>query len=147
VKGSPVKGSPVKGSLAVLEAEDELAAHQTGHNSGVIHSGLYYRPGSLKARNCSEGRDAMYRFCEEHQIAHERCGKIVVATSQRNFRPDELERRAMPAGSGMKRIKRRMRDYEPMPPALKGSMPVTGIVDYVEVTKKYAEIVRLGKRV
>src|SRR5260370_5012248 len=72
-------------SLTVLEAEGRLAAHQTGHNSGVIHSGLYYKPGSLKARNCVEGREAMYRFCQEHGVPHERCGKVVVAT-----RADEL---------------------------------------------------------
>src|SRR6516164_1690383 len=67
-------------SLLVLEAEDRLAAHQTGNNSGVIHSGLYYKPGSLKAKLCVEGREAMYRFCQEHGIKHERCGKVVVAT-------------------------------------------------------------------
>src|SRR5262245_51447285 len=67
-------------SLVVLEAENRLAAHQTGHNSGVIHSGLYYKPGSLKARNCVEGQKAMYRFCQEHGIAYEQCGKVVVAT-------------------------------------------------------------------
>src|SRR5512136_1436312 len=67
--------------VTILEAEPALAAHQTGHNSGVIHSGLYYKPGSLKATNCTEGREAMYRFCGEHGIAHERCGKLVVATS------------------------------------------------------------------
>src|SRR3977135_2014161 len=64
----------------VLEAEDRLAAHQTGHNSGVIHSGLYYKPGSAKARNCAEGREEMYRFCQEYGIPHDRCGKLVVAT-------------------------------------------------------------------
>src|ERR1700687_1555921 len=74
-------------SLVVLEAEDRLAAHQTGNNSGVIHSGLYYKPGSLKARHCVEGREALYRFCAENGVAHERCGKIVVAT-----RADELPR-------------------------------------------------------
>src|SRR3569623_1056906 len=66
-------------SVLVLEAEDGLARHQTGNNSGVIHSGLYYKPGSLKARLCTEGRDAMYRFCAEHNLPHDRSGKIVVA--------------------------------------------------------------------
>ena len=74
--------------LLLLEKEPQIAAHQTGHNSGVIHSGLYYKPDSLKARNCVEGREALYRFCGEHGVAHERCGKVVVAT-----RPDELRGR------------------------------------------------------
>src|SRR5215468_3434225 len=73
--------------LVILEAEDRVGSHQTGHNSGVIHSGLYYKPGSLKAKYCAEGREAMYRFCAENGIAHERCGKIVVATL-----PEELPR-------------------------------------------------------
>src|SRR5947209_15269537 len=68
-----------RASLVVVETEDRLAAHQTGNNSGVIHSGLYYKPGSQKARNCVQGREEMYRFCQEHGIAHERCGKVVVA--------------------------------------------------------------------
>ncbi|MEZ4683486.1 MAG: FAD-dependent oxidoreductase [Caldilineaceae bacterium] len=72
--------------LAVIEAEEKLAEHQTGNNSGVIHSGLYYKPGSLKARNCAAGREAMYDFCAEHNIAHDRCGKVVVATRKRRFR-------------------------------------------------------------
>src|SRR5688572_10906922 len=71
-------------NLVVLEAEDSLGRHQTGHNSGVIHSGLYYKPGSHKARNCTVGREAMYRFCQEHSIPHERCGKIVVALEERD---------------------------------------------------------------
>src|SRR5690242_10051361 len=66
--------------VLVLEAEDRLAVHQTGHNSGVIHAGLYYKPGSLKAQLCRRGLDAMYRFCQEEAIAHRRCGKLVVAT-------------------------------------------------------------------
>ena len=72
-------------SVVVLEAEDRLAAHQSGHNSGVIHAGLYYRPGSLKARLCVEGRTAMYRFCKEHGINYEQCGKVVVATQRLNL--------------------------------------------------------------
>src|SRR4026208_2571708 len=80
--------------LILLEAENRYAAHQTGHNSGVIHSGLYYKPGSKKARYCVEGRDAMYRFCAEHSIPHDRCGKIVVATQESEFpRLEELQRR------------------------------------------------------
>ena len=70
-------------SLAVLEAEDTLAAHQSGHNSGVIHSGLYYKPGSLKARTCREGREALYQFCLQERVAYRRCGKLVVATRDR----------------------------------------------------------------
>src|SRR5258708_1493859 len=72
-------------SLVVVEAEDRLAAHQTGNNSGVIHSGLYYKPGSQKARNCAVGREAMYRFCQEHGIAHDRCGKVVVAVEEKEL--------------------------------------------------------------
>ena len=72
------------GKVLVFETEKDVAEHQTGNNSGVIHSGLYYKPGSAKAKNCAEGRDAMYDFCKEYGIAHDRCGKIVVATH-----PDE----------------------------------------------------------
>src|SRR5512138_46437 len=81
-------------SLIVLEAEDHVAAHQTGHNSGVIHSGIYYKPGSLKARNCISGRLAMYQFCEEHGIAHDNCGKLIVATTPEEIPAlDRLEQR------------------------------------------------------
>ena len=68
--------------VLLLEKETRLAAHQTGHNSGVIHAGLYYRPGSLKAETCASGREALYRFCAEHDIPHERCGKVVVAVDE-----------------------------------------------------------------
>src|SRR6056297_2546040 len=78
--------------VVILEKEAHLAAHQTGNNSGVIHSGLYYRPGSLKARNCTEGREALYAFCAAEGIAHERCGKIVVAVDEEQLPAlDELE--------------------------------------------------------
>src|SRR5437868_11316767 len=94
-------------SLVVLEAEDRLGAHQTGHNSGVIHSGLYYKPGSLKARLCAAGRDEMYRFCAERGVAHERCGKVVVAVDDSEIpRLDELERRGRANGlSGIRRLR------------------------------------------
>src|SRR5260370_5985236 len=95
-----------RNSLIVLEAEDRVAAHQTGHNSGVIHSGLYYKPGSLKAKNCVEGRDALYRFCAENGIAHERCGKVVVAIDEREIPAlEELERRGRATGlQGLRRL-------------------------------------------
>src|SRR5450432_4682821 len=66
--------------LLVLEKENRVARHQSGHNSGVIHSGLYYKPGSLKAKLCVEGSRALYEFCQRHNVAHEKCGKLVVAT-------------------------------------------------------------------
>src|SRR5262245_2864784 len=81
-------------SVTVVEAEHHIAQHQTGHNSGVIHSGLYYRPGSSKADNCAAGRELMYQFCAENGIPHERCGKLVVATDASELPAiDELERR------------------------------------------------------
>ena len=71
-----------KNSVLVLEAEDKIAQHQSGHNSGVIHSGLYYQPGSLRAINCVAGRKKLYDFCEQHNIPYERCGKLVISTNQ-----------------------------------------------------------------
>ncbi len=129
-------------SLIVIEAEADIAAHQTGHNSGVIHSGLYYEPGSYKARLCTEGREALYRFCQEYDIPHERCGKIVVAT-----RPDELPRldklEEQGRANGLKGMRRlagtEIRDYEPYTAGLSGLFVAeTGIVDYVQVAHTYA---------
>src|SRR5690606_12055197 len=86
-------------SLVVLEAESSVATHQTGRNSGVIHSGLYYKPGSSKAVNCVAGREAMYRYCGEHGIPFRRCGKIVVATREDELpRLEELRRRGVANG-------------------------------------------------
>lgn len=133
-------------SLIVLEAEDSLAAHQTGNNSGVIHSGLYYKPGSLKAKNCVVGREAMYRFCQEHGVPHDRCGKLVVAVEESELpRLDELERRGNANGLvGVKRLRaEELHDYEPHVAGIAGLLvPETGIVDYKQVTEKYADIVR-----
>jgi L-2-hydroxyglutarate oxidase len=131
--------------LLVLEAEERLAPHQTGHNSGVIHSGLYYRPGSLKALNCVRGREAMYEFCAKYGVPHERCGKLVVATSREEIpRLDELERRGRANGLvGLKRLKGgEIRDIEPHASGIEALwVSETGIVDFVEVTHKFARIV------
>ncbi len=132
--------------VVILEAEEKLAAHQTGNNSGVIHSGLYYKPGSLKARNCTAGREALYAFCAEHGIAHERCGKVVVATRPEEIPAlDELERRGKANGlSGLRRIRaEEIREREPHVTGIDGlHVPETGIVDYVAVTEAYAKIVQ-----
>ncbi len=134
-------------SLVVLEAESELAAHQTGHNSGVIHSGLYYKPGSLKARNCVEGREALYRFCDEYNIAHENTGKVVVATDESQLPSlNALEERGKANGlTGLRRLNniKEIQEYEPYTVGIAGLfVPQTGIVDYIQVTNTYAKIVK-----
>jgi len=132
-------------SVIVLEAESQIAQHQTGHNSGVIHSGLYYKPGSEKARNCAVGREAMYRFCAEHGIAHERCSKIVVATEERELPAlEELERRGLANGlEGVRRLSAaELKEHEPHVAGVGGlHVPQTGIVDYKDVARKYAELI------
>lgn len=133
-------------SLAVVEAEGNLAAHQTGNNSGVIHSGLYYKPGSLKAKLCCEGRDLMYRFCQDHGVEHDACGKIVVATTESELTAlAELERRGR--ANGLSELKRlgieELREHEPHVAGIAGiHVRETGIVDYRRVTHVYAEVVR-----
>src|SRR5579862_6864371 len=93
-------------SLVVLEKEPALAAHQTGRNSVVIHAGLYYKPGSLKATTCARGRGLLERFCQEHGVRFERCGKVVVATREEEVpRLEELEQRGRANGlTGVRRI-------------------------------------------
>lgn len=133
-----------RAALIVVEGERYLASHQTGHNSGVIHSGLYYRPGSLRARNCVEGREALYRFCQEQGIPHQRCGKLVVATREPELEALEaLERRGKENGlQGLRRLKREeLREIEPHVAGVAGlAVPETGIVDYVAVANAYARI-------
>jgi L-2-hydroxyglutarate oxidase len=131
-------------SLIVLEAEDRLAAHQSGHNSGVIHSGLYYKPGSLKARNCVEGREALYRFCREQGIPYEACGKLVVATEDcQQSALKELHRRGL--ANGLKGLRllgpTELRGYEPHVAGIAGLLvPETGIIDYAQVTQTYGRL-------
>lgn len=132
--------------ILLLEKENRLAGHQTGHNSGVIHSGLYYRPGSLKANNCTAGREALYRYCAERQIPHERCGKLVVATAEAE-RPalEELQRRGVANGlGGLEWLEGpQLRHREPEVAGVAGLyVPQTGIVDYVAVAEAFAADVR-----
>ncbi len=135
--------------VQVLEAEDSLAAHQTGHNSGVVHSGLYYAPGSLKARTCTTGRKLLYRFCEEHGVPFERCGKVVVATRPEHVaRLDALEQRGRANGlTGLRRLAgQEIRELEPHAAGVAGLyVAETGIVDYRVVTQAFAaQVRRLG---
>ena len=132
--------------LAILEKEPELATHQSGHNSGVLHAGLYYTPGSLKARLCREGKAAMEAFATEHDIPFERCGKLVVALDA-----SELERfeglRQRAEANGVPDLEvvgpERMRELEPHAAGIKALWsPTTGIIDYRRVALAIADEVR-----
>jgi L-2-hydroxyglutarate oxidase len=131
-------------SVILIEAENKFAPHQTGNNSGVIHSGLYYKPGSLKAKNCIEGRELMYRFCEENNVPYNRCGKIVIAVYDYEVSAlHELEQRGRENGlKGIRKIsKEEIKVYEPHADGILGLyVPETGIVNYSLVTEKYVEI-------
>ena len=132
--------------ILIIEAEEKLAAHQTGNNSGVIHSGIYYKPGSLKANNCSEGRELLYEFCEEQKIKYEKCGKVIVATRREELEPMNLlyERGIVNGLSGIKKLTaEELNDYEPYVSGIAGLfVPQTGIVDYIQITNKYAKLFR-----
>ncbi len=135
--------------LLIIEKEDVVAKHQTGHNSGVIHSGLYYKPGSLKATNCIKGYDMLLDFCEKEDIKYDLCGKVVVAT-----RPEQIsildglfERGKQNGLDGFKMLNaEQIKEYEPHVVGLKGFfVPQTGIIDYTDVCKKYlANTQKLG---
>ena len=133
-----------KAKVVVLEAENRLAAHQTGNNSGVAHSGIYYKPGSSKARNCVEGREALYKFCEDNGIQYEKCGKVIVATREDELPAlDRLEKRGLENGlAGIRRLNaEEIKEYEPYATGIAGlHVPQTGIVDYLGVVNKYADI-------
>ncbi len=133
-------------ALVVLEKEAQLGAHQTGHNSGVIHAGLYYKPGSLKAAMSARGRRLLERFCEEHDVPYERCGKVVVATaSDEVARLEELERRGRANGLGgiARWTPAQLNEREPHAAGVAALfVPETGIVDYARVVREYAVEVR-----
>ena len=132
--------------LAVLEKEARLAAHQSGHNSGVIHSGIYYKPGSLKAETCVEGAAAMLAFCREHAIPHLVCGKVVVATDEAEVPAlEELRRRGEANGvPGLRLLSaEELRALEPHAAGVRAlHVPGTAVTDYATVCEKYAELVR-----
>jgi L-2-hydroxyglutarate oxidase len=131
--------------LTVVEKENQVAAHQTGHNSGVIHSGLYYKTGSLKARNCVAGAASMKRFCQEQGVPYEECGKLVVATTPEEVpRLEQLHQRGIANGVPGLRILQRepFREIEPHCEGVAAlQVPSTGIVDYTVVARKYAELI------
>ncbi|HEY4903869.1 MAG TPA: L-2-hydroxyglutarate oxidase [Candidatus Sulfotelmatobacter sp.] len=135
-------------SLLVLEKEDRVARHQSGHNSGVIHSGVYYKPGSQKARLCVAGAAAMVEFCREHGIPHNICGKVIVATDESELpRLEELRQRGEANGLAGLRMAGagELREIEPYASGLRALVvPSTGITNYAAVCEKYAEMISAG---
>ena len=132
--------------IAVLEKENRVSAHQTGHNSGVIHSGIYYKPGSYKAKNCVDGRRELVAFAKEHHIKHDICGKIIVASKE-----DELAHMNKVYQNGLANEVEDMRlitateikDIEPFCEGIAGIwVGCTGIIDYVGFTEKLAELLQ-----
>ncbi len=143
--------------IVVLEKEPQLTYHQTGHNSGVIHSGIYYKPGSFKAKFCRDGNAAMVAFCQEHGIAHEVCGKVIVATESEELPLlENLYQRGLQNGIPLTQMTaEQVREIEPHVRCLAGlHITSTGIVDYKQVGQKYGELlaarggeIRLNTRV
>lgn len=128
--------------ILVLEKEDILAHHQTGHNSGVIHAGVYYQPGSLKADFCRRGSAATFDFCSEHSIPVERCGKLLVATDELEYeRMAALEQRCQQ--NKIETIRLSESELREREPSIRGTgallVPATGITSYTAVTRKMAE--------
>jgi (S)-2-hydroxyglutarate dehydrogenase len=132
--------------ILVLEKESQWAFHQTGNNSGVIHSGIYYKPGSFKAKFCRAGSRSMVEFCEEHGIAHEVCGKVIVAT-EANQLPllENLYNRGLENGLQVKKISvEQVKEIEPHVRCIAGlQVSTTGIANYKQVCQKYAEIIEI----
>ncbi len=130
-------------NVILIEKEPFVARHQTGHNSGVIHSGLYYKPGSLKATNCIRGYQMLIDFCDAEGIPYDLCGKIVVATKQEELpQLETLYQRGQQNGlGGLKKLTlAEMREIEPHVNGVAGMfVPQTGIIDYKQVSEKYAE--------
>ncbi len=130
--------------IALIEKENMLADHQTGHNSGVIHAGLYYKPGSQKAIHCVEGRHELVKFAKEHNIAHDICGKVVVAVDESELEfLEKIYQNGLANGvEGIEKIDgKRVKEIEPFCEAIAGLwVPVTGIIDYRGTTQKLVEL-------
>ena len=130
--------------IALLEKEQVLAKHQTGNNSGVIHSGIYYKPGSLKATNCINGYNQLIEFCDKNNVKYDLCGKIVVATTKEELPALEtIYARGLENGlKGLRKInKQEIQEIEPHCSGIEGIVvPQTGIIDYTEVSLKYGEL-------
>jgi len=133
-----------KARILVLEKESKWAFHQTGNNSGVIHSGIYYKPGSFKAKFCRDGSRSMVEFCQEHDIAHEVCGKVIVATDEQELpRLENLYKRGLENNLEVKRISaEEVKEIEPHVTCVAGiQVTSTGIANYKQVCLKYAELI------
>jgi (S)-2-hydroxyglutarate dehydrogenase len=131
--------------IAVLEKEDAWARHQTGRNSGVIHSGIYYQPGSLKAKLCRAGNLRMLRFCQEHGIPYDVCGKVIVATAPAELALlENLHQRGVANGLKVQRLSAaQVAEIEPHVRCLAGiQVPSTGIVDFASVCRKLADLIQ-----
>ena len=131
--------------VLVLEKEPRVAAHQTGHNSGVLHSGIYYKPGSLKARNCRTGKQAMEQFCERHEVPYDICGKVIVAVDESELPVlERIYQRGQENGVRCEIIDRdRLQELEPHAAGIKAiHVPEAGIVNYAAVCRKMAEILQ-----
>ncbi len=130
--------------IVLLEKENRLAPHQTGNNSGVLHSGLYYKPGSLKAKNCVEGRKALVQFAAENNIPHDVCGKVVVATDEAELPYlEKIYHTGIENGlKGIEKINpQQIKEHEPFCEGIAGLwVPDTGIIDYVMATEKMVEL-------
>jgi L-2-hydroxyglutarate oxidase len=139
-------------SLLILEKESDVSKHQTGNNSGVIHSGIYYKPGSLKAKNCTEGYKMLLEFCDKNDVKYDICGKLIIAVSDKE---EEILLNLYKRGieNGLEGIKilnaEEIKEYEPNASGIKAIfVPQTGIIDYKEVSKAYLRnIINLGGKI
>ncbi len=133
--------------IAVVEKEADWAKHQTGRNSGVIHSGIYYKPGSLKAKLCREGNRRLLEFCDAHGIRYEICGKVIIATAEPELaRMETLYERGVANGLEVRKVSaEQVKELEPHVSCIAGlHVPSTGIIDYAAVCRKLAELIQQG---